>query len=344
MHIGIKIATGVLSGVGFFAMCGPILGEMFATMAPIRTKRDFDLVMRLGIPYEEVSFPTQGGLTLRGWFFPAKQADSPAVLYAPATTNDQISGLPLVAPLHAAGYHVLLFSYHGHGRSDGSRFAFTYGAAESLEVDAGVRYLSEERGIRKIGVIGHSSGAVSVILSAARNPRIGAVIAMAPFTSLEEVWETNRPPFFPKFLSDFAMTIAEMRKGFSRRQIYPEAVIAQIAPRSLLLVFGSNDRFIRQDQAMRLFEAAREPKSMWLMEGAGHSQVRAVVMEQLTPEIITFLDAALRTEHAMSKRSPRQHTVTPDYLHGADTRRYYIIPLGYVVAEEGPIGSSEAGN
>jgi len=314
MHMGIKIAAGVLSGVGLLMTCGPIVGEMFATMAPFRTQKDFDSVKGLGIPYEDVSFPTTGGLTLRGWYFPAEQADAPAVLYAPATTNDQISGLPLVAPLHQAGYHVLLFSYRGHGRSDGSRFGFTYGVGESQDIDAAVKYLLEERCIHKVAVMGHSAGAVSVILSAARNPRIGAVVAMAPFTSLEEVWETNRPTFFPRFLSDLAMKTAELRKGFSRREIYPEALIARIAPRPLLLIFGSEDRFIRQDQAMRLFMAAREPKFLWLMKGAGHSQVRAIVMKQLTPMVIKFLDMALRNDE--------RHGLEPGGgIHGAQGSR-----------------------
>lgn len=303
MHIGIKIAAGVLGGIGFLAIGGPILGEMFATMATIRTQKDFDLVKRLKIPYEEVGFLANDGTTLRGWFFPAGKADSPAVLYAPATTNDQISGIPLVAPLHEAGYHVLLFSYRGHGRSDGSRFGFTYGAEESQQVDAAVRYLADVRGIRQVGVIGHSAGAVSIILSAARNPHIGAVVAMAPFTSMEEVWETNRPQFFPRFLTDLAMKFAEWRKGFSRREVRPEAVIARIAPRPLLLIFGSKDRFIRRDQAIELFEAAKEPKYLWMMEGAGHSQVRAVVMDQLVPEVITFLDGAFQIERTQGEGS-----------------------------------------
>ncbi len=296
MHIGVKITAGVLGGISLLAIGGPILGEMFATMALIRTQKDFELVKALKIPYEEVEFPAHDGSTLRGWFFPAGKADAPAVLYAPATTNDQISGIPLVAPLHEAGYHVLLFSYRGHGRSDGSRFGFTYGAEESQQVDAAVRYLFEVRGIRQIGVMGHSAGAVSIILSAARNPHIGALVAIAPFTSMEDVWETNRPPFFPRFLTDLTMKFAEWRKGFSRQDVRPEAVIARIAPRPLLLIFGSKDRFIRRDQAIGLFEAAKEPKYLWMMEGAGHSQVRAVVMEQLLPEVISFLDTAFQVE------------------------------------------------
>lgn len=301
MHIGIKIAAGVLGGIGFLTIGGPILGEMFATMPLIRTRKDFDLVRLLKIPYEEVAFPANDGVTLRGWFFPASEADAPAVVYAPATTNDQISGIPLVSPLHEAGYHVLLFSYRGHGHSDGSRFGFTYGAGESKQVDAAVRYLYAARGIRKIGLMGHSAGAVSIILSAARNPRVGAVVAMAPFTSMEEVWETNRPFFFPRALTNLAMNFAEWRKGFSRRDVRPEIVIPQIAPRPLLLIFGSKDRFIRREQAIKLFEAAREPKYLWMMEGTGHSQVRAVVMEQLLPDVITFLDAAFRLEGAQKK-------------------------------------------
>lgn len=306
MHIAIKIASGVLGGVGLLATTAPIFGEMFATMALIRTPKDFEAVKRVGVPYEEVSFPAHNGLTLRSWFFPADEPDAPAIVYAPSTNNDQISGLPLVAPLHRAGYHVLLFSYSGHGRSDGSRFGFTYGANESREVDAAVRYLYEERGIRRIGVIGHSAGAVSAILSAARNPHIGAVLAIAPFTSVEDVWEINRPIIFPRFLSEFGLRVAEWRKGFSRHEIRPEALIAHIAPRPLLLVFGSEDRFVRREQALRLYKAAAAPKRLWMVEGAGHSQVRALVMEEFTPAVIAFLDEALGvTPKAISHSEPR---------------------------------------
>jgi dipeptidyl aminopeptidase/acylaminoacyl peptidase len=199
----------------------------------------------------------------------------------------------LVAPFHEAGYHVLLFSYRGHGNSDGNRFGFTYGALESRDIDAATQYLNETKGIQQIGAIGHSAGAVSVILSAARNPLISAVVAASPFNSVEEVWETNRPGYFPKPILDLSMKLAEFRKGFSRIEVRPQDVVSLISPRPFLLVHGIEDERITQDQAMKLYAAAKEPKCMWLAEGARHGEVRTQVLDESIQDIITFFDKVL---------------------------------------------------
>jgi dipeptidyl aminopeptidase/acylaminoacyl peptidase len=289
----IKILSNVLLGISVLVVSGPTLGEMIATMAPIYPKKDELLVRDLGIPFEEVSFQSDDGNILHGWYFPSGTADSPAILYAPATGKDQRSGISLVAPLHQAGYHVLLFSYRGHGRSEGNRFGFTYGANESWDIDAAVSFLSETKGVEKIGVLGHSAGAASGIISAARNTKIDAVVAAAPFPSVEDIWNTNRPSFFPKPLFELTFKITEYRKQFSRNQVRPQDIIAQISPRPLLLIHGIDDQRITQNQAMELFDAAKGPKCMWLVEGASHAEVRAPLLDSEIENLIAFFDQAL---------------------------------------------------
>jgi dipeptidyl aminopeptidase/acylaminoacyl peptidase len=287
-----KILTNLLFGFSVLFMSGPTLGEMIATMAPIYPKKDDLLVNGLGIRYQKVSFQSSDGKTLRGWFFPSNEAESPAILYAPATAKDQRSGISLVAPLHQAGYHVLLFSYRGHGRSEGDRFGFTYGANESRDIDAAVAFLSEVKGIGQIGVIGHSAGAASGIISAARNPQISAVVAASPFPSLEDAWYKNRPKFIPKPIFELLFRFTEHRKRFSRNQVRPHEVIGQISPRSLLIIHGIDDRRITQRQAMDLFDKANEPKHMWLVAGASHAEVRAPVLDLHLQDIIAFFKQA----------------------------------------------------
>lgn len=276
---------------------GPMIGEMVATTSPLSLSfpRKYD-----NLEYEDVSFATSDGLTLRGWFFPTDNPHAPAVLYAPATAKDQRQGLSLVAPLHAAGYQVLLFSYRGSGRSDGNRFAFSYGARESLDIDAAVTYLSDTRGIRQIGAIGHSAGAVSIILSAARNPRIDAVVAAAPYTSLEDIWQDNQPTLYPSELYTQAQGMFQLRKGFSKTQVRPIDVIGHISPRPILLVNGQEDKRIPEDQAVRLFDAANEPKELIWIPDASHSEVRSPGLDNLAPQIIAFFDANLRPSVALN--------------------------------------------
>ena len=306
MSLGIlKVAAGVLVGTSLLTLVGPAVGELVATLPPAYPRRGFDSPAELSLYYEDVSFPTVDGLNLRGWFIPADQSDAPAIVYAPATAHDQRSGLSLVPAFHASGYHVLLFSYRGHALSEGDSWGFTYGDAESKDVDAAVDFLYEKKGIHRIGAIGHSVGAVSSILSAARTPHIGAVVAVAPFNCVAEVWRTNRPPLVPRFVLDLTLWLTEKRKGFNSDDICPVEVVHRIAPRPLLLIHGTGDRRITEPQVRRLFAAAQEPKALWLVEGASHSSIRAPMLDRLAPDVIAFFDAALRGEEEQRVRLAR---------------------------------------
>lgn len=273
---------------------GPLIGEMAATMAPIPTDKASFSTPPIELPYEDVHFSTSDGIQLRGWFFPAETADAPALVYAPATAQDQRSGLSLVEPLHRGGYHVLLFSYRGTGISDGNRTGFTYGYNESKDIDAAVRYLSSLRGIKQIGAIGHSAGAVSILISAAGNPLIKAIVSASAFPSLDEIWETNRPAFFPKPLYHLVLSLAELRKGFSRYDVHAESALAAIAPRPILFIHGAADRRVTLPQARRMFARAEGPKQFILLDGATHHEVRIPGLDNQIASIIHFFDQSLK--------------------------------------------------
>lgn len=290
----LKIAAGVFAGISLLTLAGPVIGEMIAIFPPFFPRQHITPLTGVGLPYEEVAFPTTDGLTLRGWFIPAEQPNAPAVVYAPATGTDQRSGLSLVPAFHRAGYHMLLFSYRGHGQSDGQRGAFTYGDAESRDLDAAVNFLFRVKGVRHIGLLGHSVGAASAILSAARNPEVGAVVAVAPFNCMAEVWSTSRPSFVPIFFINWTMWVVERLRGFHHEAVCPVEVVDRIAPRPLLIVHGTDDRRITEAQVRRLFAAARRPKSLWLVKGATHGSIRNPVLDELAPQVIAFFDTAWR--------------------------------------------------
>ena len=296
------IAISLATSLSLALASAPVVGEMVATAAPLFSKNDNLAIRQLGLPYEQVEFPTRDGLKLRGWFIPAGDPHAPAVVYAPATAHDQRQGISLVAPLHAAGFRVLLFSYRGTGGSQGNRLGFSYGYRESQDLDAAVCYLYEVRKIRRISVIGHSAGAVSTILSAARNPRIGAVVAASPYSSLEDIWMDNRPAIFPPPLYRLFLHVFELRKGFSRQSVRPLDVIERIAPRPVMLVFGQDDQRITSLQAERLIEAARQPKQVVWLEGASHSQVQSPGLVQLMGRIVAFFRESLREGQVYNKQ------------------------------------------
>jgi fermentation-respiration switch protein FrsA (DUF1100 family) len=77
-------------------------------------------------------------------------------------------------------------------------------------------------------------------------------------------------------------------------------VVDQIAPRPLLLIHGTADQRITEDQVRRLYAAAGEPKSLWLVEGATHGGIRSPILDEMVQDVIAFFDNALRDREVYS--------------------------------------------
>ena len=304
----LKIFLAVLSllTTGGFLLVGlPLAAEAVMTRGTAFV-RGADPASELRLPFEDVAFPAADGLTLRGWFVPAENPDAPAIVYAHGSGRDQRSGLPLAPWLHRAGYHVLLFSYRDYGLSDHRGKGLTYGYGESQDVDSAVRFLSEVKGIRHIGVIGYSIGGASVILSAARNPMIDAVVAIAPFACTPQLWAGSRPSLVPRFVLPVTLRLVSLWKGFRESDTCPLDVVDQISPRPLLLIHGRDDRYIPYIQSQQLYDAASRPKLLWLLDGATHETVRTEVFSAHQQALLTFLDVALRVGMVHDhRRQPR---------------------------------------
>jgi hypothetical protein len=65
-------------------------------------------------------------------------------------------------------------------------------------------------------------------------------------------------------------------------------VVAAIAPAFSLIVHDPADHYFGGEHAETLYQWAREPKALWLEEGAGHGT------DLLTPELATRLLGELR--------------------------------------------------
>ena len=286
--------TALLTSGVLLAVVVPVVAEGLATRPPFPPTSSVNPLTTLGLAYQEISFPAADGLTLRGWLIPAESADAPAVVYAHGAGQDQRSGLSLVPPLHQAGYTVLLFSYRGHGYSDSDGRGITYGFRESEDIDCAVRFLRQTRRISRVGIIGYSIGASSALLSAARNPDIQAVVAVAPFASAWEVWMANRPSFLPHFILDWVRRVVEWHKDISLAAMDLTQLIAYIAPRPLLLVHGNCDERIPLSQVEQLFAAAGQPKAFWLIGGETHGSIRSHGLEANMERVIRFLDEAFQ--------------------------------------------------
>jgi alpha-beta hydrolase superfamily lysophospholipase len=282
--------SGSMMRPPWYAVPGP--GRSLAP-GPLRDPRsDF------GLDYQDVAFPTDGGAVLRGWLVPAGDGRA-AVVLAGGGWSDRRSLIALAPLLHRAGYATLAFDYRERGASDGTGLGASYGWRESADVSAAVRFLKDERHYERVAVIGYSMGGTAAILAAAADPRIDAVVASTPGTTLPDLLatlpETADTPIWMRGLIArvFLLRIGAPLPAVRSLAVGPLYVVDRIAPRPLLLLHGSDDRVNSVADTQRLLARAGAPKELVVVAGAGHLDVLDERSGEVLRRILTFLDDAL---------------------------------------------------
>jgi fermentation-respiration switch protein FrsA (DUF1100 family) len=139
-------------------------------------------------------------------------------------------------------------------------------------------------------------GAVAVMV-AARDERLGAVAVDSIYPNLEEsiahhmklLYRLPRMPFLA-----FVSSVYRIRFGVWPRQMSPIEAISHISPRAVLIIHGGSDLRMPKDDATRLFEAAHEPKQLWIVEGVDHLAGLQDDPATYLRKLVGFFDAYLK--------------------------------------------------
>jgi fermentation-respiration switch protein FrsA (DUF1100 family) len=239
----------------------------------------------VGREMDDVQFTTDDGLTIRGWFIPAKDGPSErTVLICHGLGANRSYFLSFVAVAEALKANALLFDFRGHGDSDGH--TITFGAREKLDVLAAIRYLRTERAdqARQIVGVGISMGTSGLVGAAAEvEPPLDAVILDSPYASAVELTDNvlaMLPGFVRPLVSAVAVPLASLDSGCRLDEVRPIDQIAHLrAP--LLVIHATGDQLIPCDHGCRLYEQAVGRKSLWLTDTGGHGSSFSAKAEYL---------------------------------------------------------------
>ena len=137
----------------------------------------------LNMPYEEVSFTTADGLTLRGWFVPSEKKADKTLILLHGYPADKGNILPALAFLHA-DFNLLLFDFRYLGESEGNYS--TAGAKEVEDLLAAIQFL-KGKGIAEVGVWGFSMGGAVALMAIEKASEIRAVISESSYANLGDM-------------------------------------------------------------------------------------------------------------------------------------------------------------
>jgi uncharacterized protein len=246
----------------------------------------------LQVPHEPVSFRSEDGVTLRGWWFPRPETAG-VVIACTGHRRAKHELLGIGSALWRAGNNVLLFDFRGCGESDDA--PLSAGHRELPDARAAVQFARERLPGARVGMIGYSMGGAVAIAAAAAEPAVRAVVADSAYASLREViahaYRARRLPARP-FL-DLSDALNRWRYGYPFAALRPVDVVGRIAPRPLLLIHGGADGLAPVEHAHRLYAAAGEPKELWIVEGARHCGAYFADRQAYVARVADFFARAL---------------------------------------------------
>ena len=250
----------------------------------------------LRLPFEEFWFNSADNQRLNAWFIPAETNVRGTIFYLHGVGDNKISGLRLAKMFNARRFNVLLYDSRAHGMS-GGRFC-TYGYYEKFDVGKAIDALGERKktAIGKIGIFGTSMGAAIAVQAASIEPRIRAVVAEGCFTSLRTITvdyqrRLLRMPWH--FLRNVAMKRSEHIAHFSHHDVSPLRSLANVNV-PILFIHGKSDVRINYQYSEQLYAAARDPKELYLIDGANHSDIHNVAQKEYEERVAGFFERWLK--------------------------------------------------
>lgn len=240
--------------------------------------------------FEDIRFPARDGLSLSGWFVPCVDAPDTrrAVVLLHGYGSTRIQMLARAKFFSDHGYAALLYDARAHGRSDGELASFGY--FETRDLLGALDWL-RSRGFTSFGCLGASQGGATIALAAAelRDVRWAVLEAVYPTLTNAVDRRFRRTFHLPGWLAGCVMTpIAEWRLGTASSQVSPRAEVAKL-PCPVLVSCGDQDLSTFPSDAREVFDAAREPKSWWLVTGAAHVDLYGFAQRAYERRLLEFI-------------------------------------------------------
>jgi hypothetical protein len=246
---GILIGAGVLAVLYGLLAASLFLMQRRILFLPDKTRPD---LARAGIPgVREMTVTTEDGLALLAWYLPPLRDDGPVVLYLHGNAGHIGHRAYRLERFRRLGWGVLLLEYRGYGGNPG-------GPSEAgllIDARAGLAAV-QAMGFppHRVLLWGESLGSGLAVRLAVEQP-VAAVLLEAPYTSITDM-ARRRFPFVPVhwLLLDRFEQLG--------------AIGGVHAP--VLVMHGALDRIIPLAMGRAVYNAAPEPKEVWISEHAGH--------------------------------------------------------------------------
>ena len=221
-------------------------------------------------PIEAVTFNSTDGETLSGWFVPADSKKGIVLLHGYTGTRKQM--VRRARFLREQGYNVLLYDARACGESTGDRVSFGY--YERHDLIAAVKLL-RERGCTDLACLGASQGGATILFAADELPDLKCVICESVYDEMSHAVDRRLQHYtlLPGWIgASLLVPFAERNIGLEIDEVKPIDYIGKLRC-PIFVISGERDDKTWPEDTRRLFDAAREPKELWMIPDAQHQDL-----------------------------------------------------------------------
>lgn len=288
--IGFFLAISVLAGVSLPLLKGFLLvaGLVYSPCGDRgTTPADY------GLTYEDVVVPAQIGGTFRGYFVPG--TNGATIIVIPALNAGRDGRLREASLLARQGYAIFAFE----SRRCAGLGGVSLGYKEVAEVADVLAYVQSRPEVdpQRIGVYGFSAAGATALMAAARLPQLKAVVAEGGYGDFAEDvigsgGGSGLSGVFETLLRWSIVHSYPLLTGLDINKLSPRDVIAQIAPRPILLIYGSREISLAGGKQQQI--TAGDNAELWIVPGAGHGNYLDVAPAEYETRLATFFDESLK--------------------------------------------------
>ena len=270
-----------------------------------------------GLPFEEVSFRTDDGVEIKGWWVPAPSgsASSPAreagtVVLVHGLNRARIEMVKKVPFVHEHGWNALLYDQRHHGESGGDRTTFGWREKDDLRAAQG---FARGRASGPVVYWGISLGAAAATLAAAEDAQVAGLVCDSTYRSLPDTvrhhlklfrgyrWWLRVVPNWP--VAEEVLFWVGRRGGFDPVAVDVRGAAGRMGGRPCLFVCNSGDRRMPAEIAFELKAAAGDRARVLVVPGNSHGGAWRDGTAAYESAVAALLDEAAGAGAAVTQRA-----------------------------------------
>lgn len=193
-----------------------------------------------------------------------------------------------------AGFMLLRFDFRGSGDSEGLFEEMTI-SDELDDLGKALSFMVSQKEVdrSRIGVVGLSLGGLLSIYGAIRYENVAAVVTWSSPAWMKTSHRTDRnfvEVALKRGFADLPSGYRVSRRFYEDRENYePAEIINKISPKPILIIHGDKDETVPLMEGLTLYENAKEPKELLIVEGGDHTFRMRGAAELVIQSSISFL-------------------------------------------------------